>query len=54
MNPEIIAQYAIRTCARCTAWVANHRRYGRLPHRTDPTLCECCEYDDLWATSEEA
>ena len=45
-SAELFSKYAVTTCTQCTAWIASERSYGRAPSENDPTLCECCEYEN--------
>ena len=44
---QVVQEYDIRECVRCTSMIANDRAYGRPPHRQDFALCECCPPCDV-------
>ena len=42
---EIVQEKQLRDCVQCLACISGvgDRSYGRLPSRSNPVVCECCE-----------
>ena len=40
---QIMKDNEITRCRKCQALISKDRKFGRLPHKRDATVCECCE-----------
>ena len=50
---QIMKDNEVTECRKCRALVAKDRKFGRLPHKKDATICECCEPDPKFPPAKE-